>query len=164
MITDYNRFLNENKKVDELLDKISATGMKSLTPDEIVYLNRASQGDVDDNLENKINKKQNKVTLICTNFDIPDLEFEYERTDKTEDEIVHYGKINFNDIQYMGAIYCDENGDFVWCDFYSDDPEDELQDQMEGDLYINAEGYEDDIDHFLIDEVCPKLKRIDKIL
>ncbi|MFW6225534.1 MAG: DUF6576 domain-containing protein [bacterium] len=150
MITKYNDFLNENKNVDSILDKISKHGMNSLSKEEKEYLNKFSRGEDQDD---KINDVMKGKSFVSDLLHIPHLEFVYDKSEHFGNEIKHFGDLIFGEVVYTGFISCDNKGEFKYAEFF--DVIDSNYDDE--DLYTKAEGLEQEVDSFFVDEVCPYL-------
>ena len=152
MITKFNDFLNENK-LDDLLDKISASGIKSLTDKEMEYLNNASQGKYEDEKEEEYEdgfRSSESVIITCGNNKIPQLKYSHHGSAEIEGELVYDGSVIFGDKYYWGYIYCDDDGNFDRAEFHT----------TEGvDLYDDGERYTVEINNFFKNEVCGTLKK-----
>lgn len=98
----------ESKLIDDILDKISKTGMKSLTPSERNYLNNVFKGDTKE-LEDIVKYKKNKISSIFEYDPREDQDFFDELGDEIgipfdfrdyDDEEIEQGRyeIIYNDI------------------------------------------------------------------
>lgn len=156
MITKFKDFLNENQQVDKILDKISKSGINSLTKQEKEYLDRYSTGE---ELPEEITKESELKgkKFVSDQMNIPEMVFVYDMTKDLGDEIRHYGDMTFGDTTFNGFISCTRDGDFKHAEFYDVDEFDDYTRDITTDLYTKAEGLEHEIDSFFIDEVCPYL-------
>jgi glycyl-tRNA synthetase alpha subunit len=76
------------------------------------------------------------------------MEFQYETTEESVDEIIHTGFLTVSDEPFYGEIYCDSEGNYSVCNFESD----------EGvNLFEQYEGLEREIESFL-SIICNDLK------
>lgn len=151
MITKFNEFLNENR-LDDLLDKISASGMGSLTDKELEYLNNASQGKYEDEEKPEYEpgfSSSESVIINCTNKSIPQLKYSHHGSANIAGELVYDGSIVFGDNYYWGYIYCDDDGNFDRAEFATEKGED---------LYDDGEKYIVELNKFFEEEVCEQLK------
>lgn len=151
MIIKFNDFLNENK-LDDILDKISAIGMKSLTDKEMKYLNNASQGNYEDEKEEEYTpgfSSSEPVIITCTNKNIPQLKYSHHGSAEIEGELVYDGSIIFGNEYYWGYIYCDYDGNFDRAEFHT---------EKGVDLYDAGERNIVEINNFFDKEVCEQLK------
>jgi hypothetical protein len=143
-------------KIDMILDKISQSGMESITPEERETLEKFTKGI---SIEDKPSPKNDFMTKAggFWSFDFPGMpsfKFRYESTQDTEDEKIHTGYLTVNDSDYYGEIYCDTEGNFQTCMF---------ENTTEGtNLFEDHEDLEQDIEVFL-DVVCNDLKEDDMI-
>jgi glutaredoxin-related protein len=105
-------FVNESKEVDvltdEILDKISKSGIKSLSPKELDFLNSVSTGNEDD-----INDKKrylNSKTWVDNQF-----EFTMFESKDNGDTIELMGELNLPDIKYDDTFISGKNikGKFI---------------------------------------------------
>ena len=140
-------------KLNKILEKISSSGLDSLSDKERKYLDHYSKTDkfLDD--EDDVIKMSDKVPSgdiwkFDSTHGIPDMRFKYETTEETIDEIIHTGYLNVNDKSYYGEIYCDNDGNYSLCNFESQDGVNLLED---------FEGLEREIETFL-SVVCDDLK------
>jgi hypothetical protein len=86
------------------------------------------------------------------------LKFEYYETEEYEDgQILHKGTVYFEDLEFSGEIYCDENGKYQAYEFYTyEKNDDDTFDQM-NDLTDFDEEFDGKIEKFFKNEVCPYL-------
>lgn len=149
MIIKFKDFLSENQNVDKILDKISKSGINSLTKQEKDYLDKFSRGE-DVQSENDMKGQ----TFVSDNAQIPTLSFVYDKTENLGDHIKHFGELTFGDTIFTGFISCDKEGNFRFAEFF-DVLDTDVYDET--DLYTIAEGLEQEIDSFFADDVCPYL-------
>ena len=142
-------------EIDRILDKISQSGMESLSSEERQTLENFSKGILPketSNIEDSINRGSDLWVFEFPGM--PSFKFRYESTNSNEDEIIHTGYLSVDQNDYYGEIYCDTEGNFQTCDF---------ENTTEGtNLYEDYEGLEHDIEVFL-DVVCNDLKEDDMI-
>ena len=143
-------------KIDMILDKISQSGMESITPEERETLEKFTKGI---SIEDEPSSKDDFMTKAggFWSFEFPGMpsfKFRYESTEDTEDEKIHTGYLTVDDSDYYGEIYCDTEGNFQTCMF---------ENTTEGtNVFEDYEGIEHDIEVFL-DVVCNDLKEDDMI-
>jgi len=139
-------------KLNKILEKISFSGINSLTNKEKEYLDYYSKTEkfLDD--DELITSSDRVLSGEIWNFGgipgIPKMNFQYETTEESIDEIVHTGYLTVNNDQYYGEIYCDAEGDYSLCNFESSEGEN---------LFEKYEGLEREIEIFL-KRVCDDLK------
>lgn len=139
-------------KLNKILEKISFSGINSLTNKEKEYLDYYSKTEkfLDD--DELITSSDRVPSGEIWNFGgipgIPKINFQYETTEESIDEIVHTGYLTVNNDQYYGEIYCDTEGDYSLCNFESSEGEN---------LFEKYEGLEREIEIFL-KRVCDDLK------
>lgn len=143
-------------KIDMILDKISQTGMESITPEERETLEKFTKGI---SIEDEQKTKDDFITKAggFWSFEFPGMpsfKFRYESTEDNEDEKIHTGYLSVDKDDYYGEIYCDTEGNFQTCMF---------ENTTEGtNLFEDHEDLENDIEVFL-DVVCNDLKEDDMI-
>jgi succinate dehydrogenase flavin-adding protein (antitoxin of CptAB toxin-antitoxin module) len=90
---EYNTILKESEILDKILDKISAQGINSLSSEEKEYLNKYSEGDIDDEKEDN-NDYQN----IFNNNE-----------DKDERELTFVSDTDLEDSFAVDTLYMSDN-------------------------------------------------------
>lgn len=139
-------------KLNKILEKISSSGINSLTKKEKEYLDYYSKTEkfLDD--DELMTSSDRVPSGEIWNFDgfqgIPKMSYQYETTEESIDEIIHTGYFTIKNDQYYGEIYCDTEGNFSLCNFESDEGEN---------LFEKYEGLEREIEIFL-STVCDDLK------
>lgn len=88
------------QRVDDLLDKISKYGLKSLTQLEKDFLDAHKTGG-EEELHNILTKKESECTF---EDDSGMFKFEFDRTEKVDDEFRYYGTIYLQDLSIGGKI------------------------------------------------------------
>jgi len=124
----------ENKTIDDILDKISSSGLDSLTDYEKEYLDKTSRKESTEDI--KVEPKSTKWEKYTDKIGPYDAVFEI--TNINEEESTINGILILNDdVEYEGYIeYIDD--DYKTSNFYND----------ESDLYTDLEGLEYEIDSF----------------
>ena len=140
-------------EIDRILDKISQSGMESITPEERKTLEDFSKGIVPQEPEEKQDFIDRSSNLWVFEFPgMPTFRFRYESTMNDENETIHTGYLTVDNSDYYGEIYCDKDGNFNVADF---------ENTTEGtNLFEDFEGIEHEIEVFL-DVVCNDLKEDD---
>lgn len=144
----YEGFSTQDR-VDELLDKIKAKGINSLTDQEREFLDAFSKGQGEE-LHNKMNFAENEVTY---EDDGPfPFKFIYREMEDYGDETYIYGTITVPDIEFEkgkridgeidGKIVVFENG-MIAPDFTKE------HDDIYYDIFEFCEGLEYELDNFL---------------
>lgn len=140
------------ERVDDILDKISKYGMKSLTPLEKEFLDSHSQGK-EEEVHSKITKVESESVF---EDDQGHFKFEHEETEDYGDEIHYIGTLYVPDLVWpngkrikgvlYGRIVVHENGS---CspDFYSQEKEPMSQDNY--DVFEFCNGLEYELDNFI---------------
>ena len=150
------KIINEDwDKINKILEKISSSGLDSLSTKEKEYLDYYSKTEkfLDDDDDDDVIKMSDRVPSgeiwkFDSTHGIPGMRFKYETTEETIDEIIHTGYLNVDDKLYYGEIYCDNDGNYSLCNFESE----------EGvNLFEDFEGLEREIEVFL-SIVCDDLK------
>lgn len=146
-------FIIENQKIlNQILDKISYEGMDSLTFREREFLDKFSKGKTSDELGVDINYK--KGTTVEYSFPgIPPFKFTFSEVNETADGIEYYGSFYFAGDEYIGAFVCDKENNLESIEFsiWGDN------DRESTDLLEIAGGLEHEIEVFFEDEVLPAL-------
>lgn len=147
------------ERVDDILDKISKYGMKSLTPLEKEFLDSHSQGK-EEEVHNKITKVESESVF---EDDQGHFKFEHEETEDYGDEIHYIGTLYVPDLVWpngkriegvlYGRIVVYENGT-TSPDFYSLEKDTVSQDNY--DVFEFCNGLEYELDSF-IDYVVKEL-------
>ena len=154
----FENFILENSSLlDNILDKINSDGITSLNKSELKYLDQYSKNNINPDLEKALQVDSGYV-FVSKNIQIPLLKFEYDETEEYEDgQMLHKGTIYFNDLEFSGEIYCDEDGKYQGYEFYTY----EKQDDDTFDQIDDLTDYDDEVDgmieKFLKSEVCPYL-------
>jgi hypothetical protein len=123
----------ENKTIDDILDKITSSGVDSLSKYEKEYLDKKSRKESTDDI--KIEPKSTKWKKYSDKIGPYDAVFEITNID--EEESIINGILIVNGIEYEGYIeYIDD--DYKTSFFYNDD----------SDVYTDLDGLEYEIDSF----------------
>jgi hypothetical protein len=130
--------------LDNILDKISAEGIDSLTHRERTYLKQLEKtgelGDLELPSENK------KGFVIKSDIEsLPDMKFTFYEANDTDIETEYYGEIQFMDRTFVGSIVTDPDNNITSIEFY------DLTDNI--DLIDFLEGMEPELTYFLNDVV-----------
>lgn len=139
------KILKEYQDVlDNILDKISAEGVDSLTHRERAYLKQLEKtgelGDLELPSENK------KGFVIKSDIEsLPDMKFTFYEANDTDIETEYYGEIQFMDRTFVGSIVTDPDNNITSIEFY------DLTDNT--DLMDFLEGMEPELTYFLNDVV-----------
>lgn len=139
------KILKEYQDVlDNILDKISAEGLDSLTHKEKTYLKQLEKtgqlGDLELPSENK------KGFVIKSDIEsLPDMKFTFYEANDTDIETEYYGEIQFMDRTFVGSIVTDPDNNITSIEFY------DLTDNI--DLMDFLEGMEPELTYFLNDVV-----------
>ena len=108
--------------IDMILDKISQSGMESLSDKEKEYLRHYSETgeymDIDD--EEETGASFEGESFKGRIMDAP-VSFIYEMTEDTENGMAHTGYFTVYEDEYYGGIFCDEVGTFMYANFESPD-------------------------------------------
>jgi len=139
------KILKEYQDVlDNILDKISAEGLDSLTHKEKTYLKQLEKtgqlGDLELPSENK------KGFVIKSDIEsLPDMKFTFYEANDTDIETEYYGEIEFMDRTFVGSVVTDPDGNIISVEFY------DFKDNT--DLMVFLEGMEPELMYFLNDVV-----------
>ena len=139
------KILKEYQDVlDNILDKISAEGLDSLTYKEKTYLKQLEKtgqlGDLELPSENK------KGFVIKSDIEsLPDIKFTFYEANDTDIETEYYGEIEFMDRTFVGSVVTDPDGNITSVEFY------DFKDNT--DLMVFLEGMEPELMYFLNDVV-----------
>lgn len=139
------KILKEYQDVlDNILDKISAEGLDSLTHKEKTYLKQLEKtgqlGDLELPSENK------KGFVIKSDIEsLPDIKFTFYEANDTDIETEYYGEIEFMDRTFVGSVVTDPDGNITSVEFY------DFKDNT--DLMVFLEGMEPELMYFLNDVV-----------
>lgn len=124
------RFLVENSQdIDNILDKMNEIGYENLENHEKMTLNRYSEwlksgkkGDFDTENTPKTPNFDEKTGEIFTTTlqDGSDFTFKYDYSDVEENEIVHYGTVEWDGETWHGLVATDKEGNLVEIDFVSE--------------------------------------------
>jgi hypothetical protein len=130
--------------LDNILDKISAEGLDSLTHKEKTYLKQLEKtgqlGDLGNPTENK------KGFEIESEIEsLPDMKFTFYEANDTDIETEYYGAIEFMDRTFVGSIVTDPDSNITSVEFY------DFKDNT--DLMVFLEGMEPELMYFLNDVV-----------
>lgn len=138
-LLSYHTFITEDldPRIDPILDKISRTGLDSLSPAE----RRILKGE-----EPQLKDEVGKGYLFDSRLK-PGLSFEYNDSIYVEQQIIHDGVIFWMGHQYLGSIACSKEGVMIDCEFYDIDDEHDLFDEIN----------EHQVEMFLCKEVLPNL-------
>jgi hypothetical protein len=157
-VKNWKQFLNENENLmNQILDKISSNGIVSLNSGELKYLKQYSTNNINPDLEKSLQVDSGYV-FVSKNRTIPLLKFEYNETEEYEDgQMLHKGTVYFEDLEFGGEIYCDEDGKYQAYEFHTyqrndDDTFDQLDDLTDYDDELDGK-----IEKFFKNEVCPYL-------
>ncbi len=113
------KILKEYQDVlDNILDKISAEGLDSLTHKEKTYLKQLEKtgqlGDLELPSENK------KGFVIKSDIELlPDMKFTFYEANDTDIETEYYGEIEFMDRTFVGSVVTDPDGNIISVEFYN---------------------------------------------
>jgi hypothetical protein len=139
------KILKEYQDVlDNILDKISAEGLDSLTHKEKTYLKQLEKtgqlGDLEHHSENK------KGFEIESDIEeLPDMKFTFYEANDTDIETEYYGEIEFMDRTFIGSVVTDPDGNITSVEFY------DFKDNT--DLMVFLEEMEPELMYFLNDVV-----------
>jgi hypothetical protein len=139
------KILKEYQDVlDNILDKISAEGLDSLTHKEKTYLKQLEKtgqlGDLELPSENK------KGFVIKSDIEsLPDMKFTFYEANDTDIETEYYGEIEFMDRTFIGSVVTDPDGNITSVEFY------DFKDNT--DLMVFLEEMEPELMYFLNDVV-----------
>jgi hypothetical protein len=139
------KILKEYQDVlDNILDKISAEGLDSLTHKEKTYLKQLEKtgqlGDLELPSENK------KGFEIESDIEeLPDMKFTFYEANDTDIETEYYGEIEFMDRTFIGSVVTDPDGNITSVEFY------DFKDNT--DLMVFLEEMEPELMYFLNDVV-----------
>ena len=124
------RFLVENsQKIDQILDKMNEFGYENLENYEKMTLNRYSEwlksgknGDFDtENTPKTPNFDEKTGEMFTTTLqDGSDFTYKYDYSDVEDNEIVHYGTVEWDGESWYGLIATDKDNNFTEFDFISD--------------------------------------------
>jgi len=107
------------EKINRILDKINESGIKSLLNLEKIYLDKISKKEDVDFLDKFL---INDVGLkISYNINDTDFEFEFADTEldiEEETNIKHLGILKFKNFEFYGYIIVDDNGEYIYPEFY----------------------------------------------
>lgn len=143
----------ENQKVlDQILDKISAEGIDSLTFREREYLDKYSKGKAPDDLGGDINYKKG-TTIKSSLPQVADFTFVFQEVNETDENIEYYGIIYFGGNEYIGAFVCDKNNNLESIEFWiwGNDDQDPIN------LLDDAQGLEHELEVFFESDILPEL-------
>lgn len=147
-----NVVLENQKVLNQILDKISHEGIDSLTFREREFLDKFSKDKSPDELGVDINYK--KGTTVESSFPgIPPFTFVFNEVNETADGIEYYGSFYFQGYEYIGAFVCDKDNNLESIEFsiWGNNEEEP------SDLLDSAQGLEHEIEVFFEDEVLPAL-------
>jgi hypothetical protein len=139
------KILKEYQDVlDNILDKISAEGLDSLTHKEKTYLKQLEKtgqlGDLEHHSENK------KGFEIESDIEeLPDMKFTFYEANDTDIETEYYGEIEFMDRTFVGSVVTDPDSNITSVEFY------DFKDNT--DLMVFLEEMEPELMYFLNDVV-----------
>ena len=87
-IKTFSSFLNESSRLDQILDKISDSGMESLTRDELNYLNSMSNGTpyTPENSDDTVNQAKPELKRTFNDDDTMDDEEDDEDEDFDDED------------------------------------------------------------------------------
>ena len=135
-------------EIDSILDKISRVGFDDLSDKEKNYLRHYSgtgeYSDEDLTTSKSMTDYENTFSDTISGLN---LQFKYEVTEDTPDEIIHTGYLMVNEDEFYGEIYCDSEGNYSTCNFETMDGEN---------LFEKYEGMEHEIELFL-EGVCNEI-------
>jgi hypothetical protein len=134
--------------IDNILDKISQSGMESLSPQEKEYLQHYSTTGEYMDIEGEEDSSYEGENVFSDSIDGINMKFKYESTEDAMDEIIHSGYLEINNDEFYGEIYCDPEGVYSTCNF--EDPDGV-------NLFEKYEGLENEIETFLY-SVCDEIK------
>jgi len=102
-------FIQNTELVDRLLDKISQSGMDSLSNYEKQYLHKVSKGNVTKDDEELLNISSGyRFNEILTMGET--VVFIYSETEEYDTELVHKGIFKFDEEEFLCEIFTDVNG------------------------------------------------------
>jgi hypothetical protein len=157
--TQLNYIVENQERVDNILDKIKKSGLDSLRPSEKKYLDAFSKYEghpedfKDPNYEEYDDRKGEKFVSDFRN--LPQIEFVFDYEEKENDEIHLYGKIFFVGQEYVGVIVTNNKGNLIDYDFHSSDID--YNNPNPNRLVDDMEGFTHELEVFLEDEVIPGL-------
>jgi len=136
--------------IDNILDKISQSGIESLSPQEKEYLHHYSTTgefmDTEDEYDEEPSFEGENV--FSDSIDGVNMKFKHESTEDSAGEIIHSGYLEIDNDEFYGEIYCDTEGNYSICNF--EDPDGV-------NLFDKYEGLEHEIETFLY-SVCDEIK------
>jgi hypothetical protein len=142
LINVIKRIIQEGQsEIDSILDKISRVGFEELNQKEKDYLryySETGQYSDDDLVTSK--SMTNYENVFLDTISGLNLQFKYEVTEDTPDEVIHTGYLTVNDDEFYGEIYCDFEGNYSTCSFETMDGEN---------VFEKYEGMEHEIELFL---------------
>lgn len=144
-----NVVLENQKVLNQILDKISHEGMDSLTFREKEFLDKFSKGQSPEDIGPDFNFK--KGTFIEPSSSHLPFEFTFNESIETDEGIDYFGIINFAGREYVGAFVCDKDNKLQSIEFWlwgTDENEEE-------NLLDVAEGLEQELKIFFEDDVLP---------
>lgn len=146
------RLIKENQKVlNQILDKISHEGMDSLTFREKDFLDKFSKGNSPNDLGPDATEKIGSI-VVSSNPKIPQIVFVLNDVVETDRNIEYFGAIYFNDKEYIGVFVTDPNNKLEFMDFYFYD------ENMESiNLLDEIEGLEKEFELFFQDDILPMI-------
>jgi len=157
-VKNWKQFLNENENLlNQILDKITSNGIVSLNSQELKYLKQYSTNNINPDLEKSLQVDSGYI-FVSKNRTIPLLKFEYNETEEYEDgQMLHKGTVYFDDLEFGGEIYCNEDGIYQAYEFYTyQKNDDDTFDQMD-DLTDFDNEFDGKIEKFFKNEVSPYL-------
>lgn len=130
----------ENKRLDFILDKISKSGMDSLSNYEKEFLVKKSNDESTKELEKEMDSKiyHDEIGPYKATLKLYDIEDTYENYMGVENYSKWYGKLIVDDEEYSGEIIF-KNNDYLSGYFENE----------KGDIFSNLEGMYYEIDSFL---------------
>jgi len=159
----YIKLIESQEVVDKLLDKISEKGFNSLSIDEKKYLDEFSKhtksgGHPEEFIEPSERFHKNEGMIFTSSFEhIPEIKFIFDNIDEEDDEILIYGKIEYNGSEYIGLLVSDKYGNLVDIDFYDEDKVSETMNDEDGRFQNEIEGIEHEVYSFFEDDVISKI-------
>lgn len=109
MIKKYNDFIlefNAQERVDNLLDKISKSGLSSLSKSEKDFLDSFSKGE-EEEVNKKLNIDEGISPLVSSDgifeFKLQDIEY-YSSDSGERDDIMVYGELFYDGEEYYGKF------------------------------------------------------------
>jgi len=144
------RMVNEAMSdIDDILDKISQSGMESLSPQEKEYLQHYSTTGEYLDIEDEYDEESSfEGESFRGRIEDAPVTFTYEMTEDTEIGIAHTGYFTIYNDEYYGEIICNGDGTFMDANFESPEGTGLFED------YYEIQG---EIEMFL-QNVCENLK------